>query len=104
MTRQTEVQSRLVTSRVTGEPLLSRWWLWPNLLGLDAPLVAVVWQALFARTVHVTLFPAARLALALAVWAVYLADRLLDCASSEASGATSGEAGRHVFCRYHARA
>ena len=25
------------------------WWLWPNLLGLDAPLVAVVWQQALAR-------------------------------------------------------
>ena len=25
------------------------WWLWPNLLNLDSPLLAVIWQEQFAR-------------------------------------------------------
>ncbi|NNC90378.1 MAG: hypothetical protein HKN82_18135 [Akkermansiaceae bacterium] len=54
-------------------------WLWPNLLSLDAPLVAVVWMWMFAKTWRVEYFPPAiYLLLALVVWSVYVADRLLD--------------------------
>src|SRR6185295_17351052 len=53
-------------------------WLWMNLLSLDAPLVAVVWQDFLARVYPSVLRPAGRWALGLAVWAIYLADRLLD--------------------------
>jgi hypothetical protein len=53
-------------------------WLWMNLLSLDAPLVAVVWQDFLARVYPSVLRPAGRWALGLTVWAIYLADRLLD--------------------------
>ncbi len=53
-------------------------WLWPNLLGLDAPLVAVSWQWLFAKVFDVDLPSALHLILGLSVWCIYLADRLLD--------------------------
>lgn len=54
-------------------------WLWPNLLSLDAPLVAVAWMWIFAKTWRVTYFPPALyVLLALIVWCVYVADRLLD--------------------------
>lgn len=53
-------------------------WLWPNLLSLDAPLIAVLWLHLFALCAHVRLEPAATVALALVVWLIYVADRLLD--------------------------
>lgn len=58
-------------------------WLWPNLLGLDAPLVAVAWQILFAKCFEVRLPPAIHLILGLSVWCVYLADRLLDACRAE---------------------
>ncbi|HWB84187.1 MAG TPA: hypothetical protein VG675_08610 [Bryobacteraceae bacterium] len=75
-------------------------WLLPNLLSLDAPLVALVWQAYVSNSFGVPLTWSARAALALAVWAVYIADRLLD-----ASGISSGgESSRHVFYRRHRRA
>lgn len=54
------------------------WWLWPTLLSLDAPLVALVWQDFVARCYPTALRPAGRAALALTVWAIYLLDRLLD--------------------------
>ena len=53
-------------------------WLFFNLLSLDAPCVAVAWQWLFARSLHISVRPAAVLALAVAVWLIYVADRLLD--------------------------
>jgi hypothetical protein len=57
-----------------GEP----WWLWPNLLSLDAPLVAWLWQRLLAQTFGVPLSVAAQGSLFLVVWLVYLIDRWLD--------------------------
>jgi hypothetical protein len=54
------------------------WWLWPNLLSLDAPAVAVTWQVFLASVAGVAVPVAASLVLGLVVWAVYLADRGLD--------------------------
>lgn len=54
------------------------WWLWPNVLNLDAPLVAVVWQEMFARMVGAPLGAEYRWLLFLAVWQVYFVDRWLD--------------------------
>jgi hypothetical protein len=45
---------------------------------LDAPAVALLWQGFVAASLDITLTLAARSALGLAVWAVYIADRLLD--------------------------
>jgi hypothetical protein len=75
-------------------------WLWPNLLSLDAPLVAVVWQGLIAHAFDVPLAWPARATLALAVWAVYIADRLLDAAHD----LSSRPAPRHRFHREHRKA
>ena len=53
-------------------------WLWPNVLGLDAPLVAVLWQALLAGDVGLRLSWPEPLTLFCADWSVYIADRLYD--------------------------
>jgi hypothetical protein len=53
-------------------------WLWPNLLSLDAPVVAVLWQDFLAYRFGLPVRPAWRLVLGLTVWAIYLLDRLLD--------------------------
>jgi len=51
----------------------------PNLLSLDAPLVAVAWLYIFAQTWRVVYHPwPPYAALALAVWGIYAADRLFD--------------------------
>ncbi|MBK1881652.1 hypothetical protein JIN85_04460 [Luteolibacter pohnpeiensis] len=56
-------------------------WLLPNLLSLDAPLVAVAWLFVFAKTWRVASHPwSAYAVLFLAVWVIYVADRLLDAA------------------------
>ncbi len=53
-------------------------WLWPNVASLDAPAVAVFWQLLLLHCLHVRVNPLEPLVLGLAVWIVYLSDRILD--------------------------
>ena len=53
-------------------------WLWPNLLSLDAPIVALLWQILFARCFHARVETLPSVLLVLAVWLIYAADRTLD--------------------------
>ncbi len=72
-------------------------WLWLNLLSLDAPLVALVWQDFLARCYPTTLHPQGRAALGLTVWAIYLADRIIDVSHA----ATATESMRHRFYRHH---
>jgi hypothetical protein len=74
------------------------WWLWPNLLSLDAPAVAVVWQQYLAARAGVTVPTAAAAVLGLVVWGVYLADRWLDARR----GVQTAE--RHRFAAAHPRA
>lgn len=57
------------------------WWLYFNLLGLDAPLIAVVWLFLFAQTWRVNYHPwEAYAALGLFVWAIRILGKLLSAA------------------------
>lgn len=74
-------------------------WLWPNLLSLDAPIVALVWQDLAAHTFGNPLHTSGRIVLGLTVWAVYLADRLLDIRATHSAPDTA----RHNFYRRHPR-
>ncbi len=76
----------------------TRVWLWFNLLSLDAPLVAVVWQRFFARCYGVSLRWPAVFSLALSVWVIYAVDRLLD-----ARDATPLITARHSFARRYRR-
>jgi len=51
----------------------------PNLLSLDAPLVAVAWLYIFAKTWRIDYHPwPPYAALALTAWGIYAADRLFD--------------------------
>ncbi len=55
------------------------WWLLPNLLSLDAPLVAVVWMWVLAKSMRVVYVESyAYWLVAAAVWSIYVLDRLLD--------------------------
>jgi hypothetical protein len=76
----------------------SRPWLWPNLLSLDAPIVALLWQLLFVRCFHGSLGALPAALLAIAVWLIYVADRTLDAWR----GVT--EQPRHEFYGRHWRA
>jgi hypothetical protein len=67
-----------VASEPAPVPLATRAWLWPNLLSLDAPIVALLWQALFLRCFHATFDRLAAGLLVLSVWLIYAADRWLD--------------------------
>jgi hypothetical protein len=75
----------------------SRPWLWPNLLSLDAPIVALLWQVLFVRCFHGSLGMLPAALLALAVWLIYVADRTLDALRG------CVEQPRHEFYRRHWR-
>ena len=87
--------SRSIATSTVG--ILQGW----HLLSLDAPTVAVVWTAFLASVNHVRL-PASELcAMFLAVWLLYVADRLLDSRRSAAPAALEL---RHTFHRKHRRA
>ena len=54
-------------------------WLLPNLLSIDAPLVAVAWLWMYAQASRIVYVEwASWLVLPAAVWCVYVVDRLLD--------------------------
>lgn len=85
-----------VSSRTRAQP-----WLWFNLLSIDAPLVAVVWQMWFAHCFGIALRPLSVAVLALTVWMIYATDRLLDVRGS-AKCVPNTE--RHRFHHEHLRA
>ena len=58
------------------------WWLWPNLLNLDSPLLALIWQEQFARVAGVSVGWGERVLLFCCIWLVYWADRALDAVES----------------------
>ncbi len=74
--------------------------IWLNLVCLDAPLVAITWAFLFARSFHLPIAFGAVSALFLTAWLIYLADRFGDSRSLGGAAATSLRQG---FCaRYRA--
>jgi hypothetical protein len=64
-----------VQSRVATRP---RWWLWPTILSLDAPAVAVLWQGLIARSASVAPRAPEAVVLGSSVWLAYCADRWIE--------------------------
>lgn len=76
----------------------SSWWQWPNLLGLDAPIIAVIWEMLFSRGIGANIPPVFHLILALGVWCIYLADRIADTLKFPTA---RSETARHRFTRSH---
>lgn len=76
------------------------WWLYPNVLSLDAPIVAIVWLYVFARVWDVNYVePMLPVVLGLFVWLVYAVDRLLDCKMKPEGDFPL----RHQFHRAHSR-
>lgn len=71
---------------------------WLNVVCLDAPLVALSWQWIFARQMGVSLPVAEQAALFLTAWLIYLADRLADSLLLDA-GITKSL--RQAFCFRH---
>ena len=54
------------------------WWLWPTVLSLDAPLVAVGWQRVLADVARLRLEWPQPFILAASVWLAYAADRWIE--------------------------
>lgn len=74
-------------------------WAWPNLIGLDSPIVAVGWQAMFAKISGADLPWFIHLILGLSTWCIYLADRIFDVIRIRQQALTS----RHRFTQQHVR-
>jgi len=76
------------------------WWLWWNILSLDAPTVAVVWAVLLVRPSHVRLRAADEIVLSLVVWFIYVSDRVFDGLKPTNQRVLRE---RHLFCAKHRR-
>ena len=75
------------------------WWLWPNLLSLDAPVVALAWYWMFAKAWGLVNLPASlAVTLGLSVWAIYAMDRIID--SRKSSPRASLERRHHFHRKY----
>ena len=78
-----------------------------HLLSLDAPTVAVLWTWFIARANHIVLPPTALIAMGLAVWMLYAADRILDSRDPRSPVAIASQRddleARHYFHRRHQR-
>ena len=86
-----------VEVRRTTRPLA----LW-HLFSLDAPTVAALWTWFIARATHLRLPAIAALAMALAVWMLYAADRLMDARLLDARFARQDTLeARHLFHHRH---
>jgi hypothetical protein len=81
-------------------PAFIRLW---HLSSLDAPTVALVWCIAFAWTVNVRLPWWVLVLLSLGVWAVYVADRLLDARGSMRTLKVEQLHERHFFHWHHRR-
>jgi len=80
----------------------TEWWLWPGLLSLEAPLVAVSWLYMFAYAWQVNYLPwPAYAALGISVWLVYVVDRLMESRLREPGDPSLGP--RHGFHRRNRR-
>lgn len=73
---------------------------WLNLLCLDAPIVAVTWQWLFARSFDISLTAPPRITLFLTAWCIYLADRFADTLALREEDPKSM---RQAFCQNYRR-
>ncbi|WP_300933081.1 hypothetical protein [Prosthecobacter sp.] len=76
------------------------WWLWPHVVSLEAPVVAVLWQAALAHAHGIRLTPLMNVGLGLACWVIYLLDRTLD---TFAVNSVAELDVRHVFYHRHRR-
>ena len=73
------------------------WWLYPQVLSLDAPAIAVAWQWLFAKAFDVAITPWVLVVTASCVWMIYCADHVLDVRGGAIYSA------RHRFVERHFR-
>lgn len=88
-------------TRVFRAPTPLRFW---HLASLDAPSVALAWSLGFAWAARVRLPLWVSALLVLAVWTVYVADRLLDAHNGLLTGQLQSLRERHLFHWRHRRA
>jgi hypothetical protein len=92
--------TQLVAAKKSAGPLA----LW-HLLSLDAPTIAALWTWFVAHANHIRLPLASPAAMALAVWMLYAADRLLDARLLDTQPLLHNELeARHLFHHRHRRA
>lgn len=77
-----------------------RSWQWPNILAIDASVIAAVWLWVFAETQAAELGMAAYAVLAMSVWLTYVSDRLFDVNSRGQAQLLST---RHQFTKRYRR-
>ena len=85
----------LQTRAVSRHPLV-----WLNFVCLDAPLVAIGWQWIFAHTFQLAVPFGHRIALFFTAWLIYLADRFCDSMSLRSNQPKSL---RQQFCLRHGK-
>jgi hypothetical protein len=88
------------STRIFDAPGPLRLW---HLASLDAPTVALVWSLAFAWVAHIRLPMWVPALLALAVWTVYIADRLLDANVGLRDANRNHLRDRHLFHWHHRR-
>jgi hypothetical protein len=99
----TPIQRQQINHRSHPEPqsphsLLSLW----HLVSLDAPSVAVLWTWFIATSTHIRLPLASTLSMAIAVWMLYAADRLMDARVIDTPSARPDDLeARHFFHHRH---
>lgn len=99
--RQISLVSRIPAARRRLDaPAPLRLW---HLTSLDAPTVAAVWSLAFAWAAGVRLPVWIPVLLALAAWAVYIADRLLDARAALRIANLNSLRERHLFHHRHRR-
>jgi hypothetical protein len=76
-------------------------WMWWNLLSLDAPTVVCVWALFFTHILHIPSPFLDTLVLTVAVWLIYVSDRVLDGLRPSRGGEHSD---RHDFYARHSYA
>lgn len=75
-------------------------WQWPNMLAIDASLIAVTWLWVFSREQLAELSLATYAVLAMSVWLTYISDRLFDAGPRDREQLLSS---RHQFAKQRAR-
>lgn len=89
-----------IAAPTRAESTLALW----HLLSLDAPTVAALWVWFIARSSHISLPLVVPAAMAIAVWMLYVLDRLLDARTLETGRAGSDDLeARHMFHYRHRR-
>ncbi len=64
---------------MTSDPVSRpRWWQWPTILSIDAPIVCLLWQALIAQSARVPLRWPYVAVLGMSIWLSYAADRWIE--------------------------